>query len=245
MSVQYTNIKRLHQIVRTLIKYGFGSIVAEMNILPYSSFMRKLFFFKRAGRGESVPVRVRLMLEELGPTYIKLGQIASTRADILPPDFIEELKKLQDMVPPEPATEIREIVERSLGSPISETFSSFNTRPVASASVAQVHYAELPDGTEIAVKVRRPRIKQTIDSDISVMRQIAALMERYLPSYRRYRPMKVVNEFSRVIHRELDMTVEGANIDLFAKLFADDERIPNTPCILGLHKRRSADHGSP
>ncbi len=225
MSGQYTNIKRLHQIVRTLIRYGFGSIVAEMNILPYSSFIRKLFFFKRAGRGESVPVRVRLMLEELGPTYIKLGQIASTRADILPPEWIDELKKLQDMVPPEEAADIRKTVERSLGSPISETFSSFNMRPVASASVAQVHYAELPDGTEVAVKIRRPKIQHTIESDVSVMRQVAALMERYLRSFRRYKPLEVVNEFSRVIHRELDMKIEGANIDRFGKMFADDERI--------------------
>ncbi len=225
MSKQYTNIKRLHQIVRTLIKYGFGSIVAEMNILPYSSVIRKFFFFKRAGRGESVAVRVRLMLEELGTTYIKLGQIVSTRADVLPPDLLDELKKLQDMVPPEPASDIREIMERSLGSPVSEVFSSFNIRPIASASVAQVHYAELPDGTEVAVKILRPRIKNTIESDISVMRQIAALMERYLPSLRRYRPMEVVNEFSRVIHRELDMNIEGTNIDRFAKMFADDKRI--------------------
>ncbi len=225
MSEQFTNIKRLHQIVRTLIRYGFGSIVAEMNIVPYSSVLRKFFFFKRAGKGKSVPVRVRLMLEELGPTYIKLGQIASTRADILPPEWIEELKKLQDMVPPDPGTDIRKILEHSLGSPVSEAFKSFNTLPEASASVAQVHYAELPDGTEVAVKVRRPRVKQTIDSDISVMRQVALLMERYLPSYRRYRPLEVVNEFSRVIHRELDMKIEAANIELFAKMFAGDERI--------------------
>jgi ubiquinone biosynthesis protein len=225
MPEQYTNIKRLHQIVRTLIRYGFGSIVAEMNVLPYSSILRKFFFFKRAGRGKSVPVRVRLMLEELGPTYIKLGQIASTRADALPPEWIEELKKLQDMVPPDSGTEIRKIVEHSLGSPISETFKSFNTSPEASASVAQVHYAELPDGTEVAIKVRRPRIKQTIESDISVMRQVALLMERYIPSLVRYRPLEVVNEFSRVIHRELDMKVEATNAEHFAKIFAGDKRI--------------------
>ena len=225
MSGQYTNIKRLHKIVRTLIKYGFGSIAAEMNILPYSSVLKKVFFFRRAARGESVPVRVRLMLEELGPTFIKLGQIASTRADLLPPDWVEELKKLQDMVPPDPPEEIRAIVEKSLKSPISSVFNSFNTLPVASASVAQVHYAELPDGTEVAVKIRRPHIKNTIEADISVMRRIAGLMERYLPSYKRYRPVEVVNEFSRVIHRELDMKIEGANVDRFRKMFKGDGRI--------------------
>ncbi|MEE9542215.1 MAG: AarF/UbiB family protein, partial [Thermodesulfobacteriota bacterium] len=225
MAGQYTNIKRLHEIVRTLIRYGFGSIVAEMNIVPYASALKKLFFFKRSASRESVPVRVRLMLEELGPTYIKLGQIASTRADILPPDWIEELKKLQDMVPHEKPEDIRRIIEKSLHKPVNSLFSSFNTLPVASASVAQVHYAELPDGTEVAIKVRRPHIKNIIEADISVMKQIAALMERYLPSYKRYRPVEVVNEFSRVIHRELDMKIEGANIDRFKKMFSGDERI--------------------
>ena len=225
MPGQFTNIKRVQKIVRTLIKYGFGGIVAEMNIVPYSSALRKLFFFRRAARSESVSVRVRLMLEELGPTFIKLGQVASTRADLLPPDWVEELKKLQDMVPPDPPEEIRRIVERSLHSPVSSVFSSFNTLPVASASVAQVHYAELPDSTEVAVKIRRPRIKNIIDADISVMRQIAGLMERYLPSFVRYRPIEVVNEFSRVIHRELDMKIEGTNIDRFRKMFKGDERV--------------------
>ncbi len=225
MPGQYSNIRRLHEIIRTLIKYGFGSIVAEFNILPYSSILRKLFFFRRAARGESVPIRVRLMLEELGPTFIKLGQVASTRADLLPPDWVEELKKLQDMVPPDPTKEIRAIVERSLKAPIPSIFSSFNAKPIASASVAQVHYAVLPDSTEVAVKVRRPRIKKRIESDISVMKQIAVLLERYLPTIRRYRPVEVVSEFSRVIYRELDMHIEATNIDRFKKMFAGDDRI--------------------
>jgi ubiquinone biosynthesis protein len=225
MSVQYSNIKRLHEIVRTLIRYGFGSVVAEMNIIPYSSLMKKLLSFRRVARDKSVPVRVRLMLEELGPTFIKLGQVVSTRADVLPPEWIEELKKLQDMVPHEKPEEIRAIIESSLHKPVNSVFSSFNTLPVASASVAQVHYAELPDGTEVAIKVRRPHIINTIESDISIMTQIAGLMERYIPSLVRYKPMEVVNEFSRVIHREMDLKVEGANIDRFRKMFADDERI--------------------
>ena len=117
MAVQYSNIKRLREIVSTLIKYGFGGVVADMNIVPYSALFRKLFFFRRAARDKSVPERVRLMLEELGPTFIKLGQVASTRADILPPDWLEELKKLQDMVPYDSPEEIREIVERSSNHP--------------------------------------------------------------------------------------------------------------------------------
>ncbi len=219
------NLGRLNKIVVTLIRYGFGGMVTELRIIPLFSTLEKLLIFRRKGGGLSVPVRIRLVLEELGPTFIKLGQIASTRADLLPPDWVEEFKKLQDMVPPVPFEEVQEAVEGSLKAPLSSKFASFDSTPVASASIAQVHYAELHDGTKVAVKVRRPGIGEVIGSDISVMYTIAGLIEKYAPAYKRYRPREVVDEFSRVITAEQDLSVEGVNMHRFHKIFDGDPTI--------------------
>ncbi len=219
------NIFRLNKIAKTLIRYGFGGLVSELKLMPYFSFMERLFIVKRVKRGLSVPERVRLVLEELGPTFIKLGQVLSTRADILPPEWIEELKKLQDMVPPFPTEDARRVVERSLAGNLESKFASFEQEPIASASIAQVHYARLNDGTEVAVKVKRPNIEGTIEADISVMYTLARLLTRHVPASRRYRPTEVVDEFARVIHNELDFTIEGANASRFARIFEDDERV--------------------
>lgn len=219
------NLGRLNKIVVTLIRYGFGGMVTELRIIPLLSTFEKLLIFKRKGTGLSVPVRIRLVLEELGPTFIKLGQIASTRADLLPPEWVEEFKKLQDMVPPVPFEEVKKAIEESLKAPLSSKFASFEPAPVASASIAQVHLAELHDGTKVAVKVRRPGIEEVIGSDISVMYTIAGLIEKYAPAYRRYRPREVVDEFSRVITTEQDLSVEGVNMHRFHKIFDGDPTI--------------------
>lgn len=225
------NILRLNKIVRVLIKYGFGGLVAELRLLPYFSFLERVFIIRRVGRGLTVAQRLRLVLEELGPTFTKLGQLASTRADLLSPEWIDELKKLQDMVPPFPFEEVKKVVEGSLKKPLEELYASFDRDPVASASVAQVHLAKLTDGTEVAVKVRRPHIDRTIDADIMVMRTVAELLEKYVLRARRYRPREVVDEFSRVIHKELDLSIEGANIATFQKIFEGDPDVQ----IPGVH----------
>lgn len=219
------NIARLNKIVRTLIRYGFGGLVREMRLVPFISTVERVFLIKNKGQGKSVPQRIRLVLEELGPTFIKLGQIASTRADLLPADWIEEMKKLQDMVPPVPFEDIRKTVERSLKAPIGTLFSSFDPVPIASASIAQVHFAELRNGTKVAVKVRRPGIGPLIESDVSVMYTIAEFLEKYVPASKRLRPTEVVNEFARAIETEQDLTIEGVNINRFETLFKDDPRI--------------------
>lgn len=220
----YKNIRRLHKIIHTLIKYGFGGLVAELRIFPFFSAIERVFVSKKA-EGLSTPVRIRLVLEELGPTFIKLGQIASTRADILPPDWVEEFKKLQDMVPPVSFEEIEKAVEASLKAPLEEKFATFSVTPVASASIAQVHLAELKDGSKVAVKVRRPGIDRIIESDISVMYTIAGLLDKYVPAARRYRPKSVVSEFERVIKNEQDLSLEGGNIERFYNLFKGDANI--------------------
>ncbi len=225
MKQGYKNIRRLHRIVATLIKYGFGTIVAELNVVPFFSVIQRLLFFRRAATGESVPVRIRLVLEELGPTFIKFGQVASTRADLLPHDWVDEFKKLQDMVPPAPFADIKAVVERSLKGTLEEKFATFDEEPVASASIAQVHLATLKDGREAAVKVKRPKIGPVIEADIAVMYTIAGLFDRYVPAARRYRPFEVVKEFSRIIHMEQDMSVEAGNFDRFGHIFADEPRL--------------------
>ena len=219
------NLKRLNQIVVTLIRYGFGDVARELRILPsFVPAVERIFVSKKA-QGLSTPVRLRLVLEELGPTFIKLGQIASTRADLLPEDWVEEFKKLQDMVPPVPFEEVRKAVETSLKATIGSKFKSFETTPVASASIAQVHFAELFDGSKVAVKVKRPGIEPVIAADLSVMYTVAGLLEKYIPAARRYRPKEVVSEFDRVIKNEQNLSVEGVNINRFYSIFKDDPTI--------------------
>jgi len=218
------NILRLKKIVTILIRYGFGGIVSELNIFPWFSFISRLLS-RKEGKGLSVPVRIRLVLEELGPTFIKLGQVASTRADILPPEWLEEFKKLQDDVPSFDYKEVKRVVEFSLKGPINKHFAHFEKVPVASASIAQVHFATLHDGTEVAVKVRRPNIEKTITADISVMRTLARLLYRHVPAARRYRPTEVVDEFARVINNELNLTIEGSNATRFGRLFKNDPHV--------------------
>ncbi|MBI3756333.1 MAG: 2-polyprenylphenol 6-hydroxylase [Deltaproteobacteria bacterium] len=221
----YKNIRRLHRIVAILIKYGFGGLVKELKLFPFLSAFERILFFKRAKKELSTPERIRLVLEELGPTFIKLGQVASTRADLLPPDWIEEFKKLQDAVPPFPFEKAKEVIEHGLKAPLYEKFKTFEQAPCASASIAQVHYATLPDGQEVAVKVKRPGIDKIIESDISVMHTIAYLLDKYVPQAKRYRPMEVVDEFARVIHKEQDFTVEGSHAARFAKMFEGDPTV--------------------
>lgn len=219
------NIRRLNKIIITLIRYGFGGIVSEMRVFPLLSTIERIFVSKKKTEGLSVAVRLRLLFEELGPTFIKLGQIASTRADIFPQEWIDEFKKLQDMVPPTPFEEIRKEVEASLHGPLEVKFASFNPEPEASASIAQVHCAELTDGTKVAVKVKRPGIDAIIGSDLSVMRTMATLFVKYVPRSRRFRPVEVVDEFSRVIKNEEDLSVEGVHINRFYAFFEDDPTV--------------------
>lgn len=226
MKNHYKNIRRLNRIAVTLIRYGFGGLAARLHILPsFFAGIERVFVSRKKIEGLSVPQRIRLILEELGPTFVKLGQIASTRADILPPDWVNEFKKLQDMVPPVAFEDVRKAVESSLKAPLSAKFASFDETPVASASIAQVHYAVLHDGTNVAVKVKRPSIDRIIDADIAVMTTVAGLLERYVPSSRRYRTKEVVREFDRVIKGEQDLSVEGVNMDRFHKMFKDNPRV--------------------
>jgi ubiquinone biosynthesis protein len=204
------HVGRLVFICVTVLRYGLDE-------LALSSFrqrwVRALVRVLTVGRRLDLPrgVRLRLGLERLGPIFVKFGQVMSTRRDLLPPDYAEELAKLQDRVPPFPAEQARALVEKAFGKPIDAIFASFEAEPVASASIAQVHFATLKDGREVAVKVLRPGMLEVIDDDLTLMRTLAAWVERLSVDGKRLKPREVVAEFDNYLHDELDLVREAAN----------------------------------
>ncbi len=213
------NLHRLRQIVTILIRHGFGHLIERLNLHSILSPARRVFGVKRKERKASPAYRIRLALQELGTTFIKFGQVVSSRPDLIPADFYEELSKLQDSVPAFSFKQVKDIIEKELGKPIGELFSSFSETPSASASIAQVHKARLKSGEEVVVKVERPGIRESILADIAILRQLARLAERYIPEARTYNPTGVVNEFSYIIQQELDFTVEASHADRFRRDF--------------------------
>ncbi|HEX7440923.1 MAG TPA: ubiquinone biosynthesis regulatory protein kinase UbiB [Caldimonas sp.] len=204
------HIARLLFIYLTVLRYGLDE-------LALSSFrqrsVRLLVRVMTIGRPLEAPrgERLRQGLERLGPIFVKFGQVLSTRRDLLPPDLADELAKLQDRVPPFPAAQARILVERAFGRPIEAIFSSFEAEPVASASIAQVHFAVLKSGREVAVKVLRPGMLAAIDDDLALMRTVARWVERVSPDAKRLKPREVVAEFDMYLHDELDLVREAAN----------------------------------
>lgn len=221
-------MKRLRQLLRliyinrVLMRHGLDELVFATHLLrPLRLFYIFLpwTWFRRhtRSRGE----RIRLALEELGPIFIKFGQMLSTRPDLLPPDIAQELALLQDRVPPFPGEQARRIIEQSYGKPVDEVFAEFDTQPLASASIAQVHPAVLHSGENVIVKVVRPDIRPTIQRDVSLLYVIAELAERYWKDGRRLRPVEVVTEYEKTIIDELDLMREAASASQIRRNFAD------------------------
>ncbi len=202
---------RLLVISWTIFKYGLDE-------LALSGFRRHrllglLHRIVSVGRAWELPrgVRLRLALEHLGPIFVKFGQVLSTRRDLVPDDMVEELAKLQDRVPPFPAAQSRALVEKAFGRRIEDIFATFDEEPVASASIAQVHFATLKDGREVAVKVLRPGMLDVIEDDLALLRTLAGWVERFSADGRRLKPREVVAEFNNYLHDELDLVREAAN----------------------------------
>lgn len=223
---RYSMLKRYGQIIEVLQKYGFGYVVDQIGL---TSFRDMTFSFIKRQKVEHIntpkPVRVRMILEELGPTYIKLGQLLSMRHDIIPPAYAGEFVKLQDEVPHFDFEEVETIIKEELGHSIEELFDYFDKRPLACASIGQVHRAKIKNGDSVVVKVQRPGIKQTIESDLDIMYSMARLVEEHIPESRLYRPTEIVDELSRSILEEIDYTHEGWNTDRFAYNFRDNGQV--------------------
>ncbi|RPJ75030.1 MAG: ubiquinone biosynthesis protein UbiB, partial [Acidobacteria bacterium] len=219
------HLRRLREITTVLVKYGFPDVVSRLRLERTVAMGRRLRLRGRPRPWGTRAQRLRLALEELGPTFIKFGQALSTRADLLPAELVAELSRLQDQVPPLPPGVAVAAVEAELGEPIAVVFREFDPEPVAAASIAQVHRAVLSSGEEVAVKVRRPGIETNIERDLAIMAQLARLADRYLPDADLYHLTELVSEFARSIRRELDLSLEGRTIERFARNFAADSSV--------------------
>lgn len=229
---------RLFRIAQVMLKHGLDDLIINVPVFwPYRLVARLMPW--RWGRRSTAPrgQRIREALEELGPIFVKFGQMLSSRPDLLPEDIADELGRLQDRVPPFPGEVAKAVIELSYGEPLSEHFDSFDTDPVASASVAQVHAAVLHDGTEVIVKVLRPGISQVIDRDLDLLYTLARLAYRYWDEGPRLRPVEVVGEYDKTIHDELDLAREAANASKLKANFADSDLI-HVPEVYWDHTRR-------
>jgi len=205
-------IKRLLHITRVFVRHDLDEFVLVLHLFrPYRHLLRLSPWNWLPRTRLPRAVRLRLALEELGPIFVKFGQMVSTRPDLLPEDIALELSKLQDQVPPFEGEIAVTVIEQAYGGKLEDYFNEFDPSPVASASVAQVHFAKLKDGTEVAVKILRPDIEFIIDHDVALLYTLAKLALRYWPDSRRLRPLEVVEEYNKIIHDEIDLMREAAN----------------------------------
>lgn len=218
------NIRRYRTIARVFIKYGFGEIVDRLNLGRALKFGKRLFR-RKPSEEISFSARIRMALEELGPTFVKLGQMLSMRPFLIPYELVVELSKLHDQVAPMNWEVARVAIEANLGRQIEKAFAFFDREPVASASLSQVHNAELHDGTKVVVKIQRPGIRKIIDADMVILRDIAQLLEKHIPESRQYEPVGVVDELARSTRKEINFLYEARNIEIFARNFKDDNRV--------------------
>ena len=218
------DFKRLEEILGILTKYEFIDILKKTGLRRgFSRLIRSKGLLEELNATD--PEKILLVFEELGTTFIKFGQILSTRPDIVGNDIANELTKLQDSVPPAPFELIKNEIENELRSPLNELFIEFDETPVASASIAQVHKAKLKDGTIVAVKIQRPNIIEQIKKDIGIMRYLGGLLERRISNFKYYNISGVIDEFERAIVKELDFELEARSMEKFGLNFEDNSKI--------------------
>ncbi len=221
--------QRLTEIIQVLTKHGFGHIVTRLNLhrhLPVVSRLRRKSRRAPPYAQEETPAkRVALLLQDLGGTFVKLGQLLSARPDLIPESFILELSKLQDHAKPFPGHLAKETVEAELRLSLDEAFAEFDEEPLASGSIAQVHAAALADGTAVVVKVKRPGIDRQVSTDLDILRALTHLALRYFPEWRVYHPATIVDELARKIHKELDFLTEAAFTARFREITRDSSTL--------------------
>lgn len=219
----YRTLRRGREILSVLIKYGFDDIVNAISSRTISKFR----FRRKIKQVETLtrPQRLRFAFEELGTTFIKFGQILSTRSDILSKEYINEFEKFQDSIAPFDFSEVEKIILKEFGKEKDLIFSEFESVPIASASIAQVHKARLKSGEVVAVKIQRPNIENIINEDILILKELSRLLEKYLPESKIYQPVELVRQFEKIIKRELDFILEARSIDKFRINFKDDPAV--------------------
>ena len=223
---RFRHLQRYKDIIVALSKNGFGFLLEQLGLNDIHLIPRKKHKKKDPKiEDKSIGERVRLILEELGPTFIKFGQIASTRPDLLTDDIIEELEKLQTHVPAFPYHDVKYIIEKELERPIEEVFHRFEKEPLAAASIGQVHVGVLKTGEKVAVKVQRPNIQKTIETDFEILKELATLAELRIEWAARYRVIEVVKEFADMIRNELDYIIEARNTNRIADQLAESDAV--------------------
>ncbi len=223
----YKNINRIRQIVNVFLKHGFGQFIEQINLQRFIPLRKRIKYFARWQEVErhTVPERLRMAFSELGPSFIKLAQILSSRPDLITNEYAEEFKKLQDKVPPFSSEKARQTIESEFHISLNDIFSGFDNVPVAAASIAQVHNATLKTGEKVVVKIQRPDIREIIEIDIAILNVIARLMLKYIPESKFFDPQGIVNEFSKSVKKELDFVAEAKNAQRFKRNFAENEDI--------------------
>lgn len=222
----FSNLFRLRQILLILTRHGFSHIVEQLHLTEHvPAFVRMGAAAQTGVEQRSMPERLVLVLQDLGATFIKFGQLLATRPDLIPADYIRALAQLQDRVAPLPIDQIRPVIEKSLGQPLEAVFSRFQETPIASGSIGQVHYAVLRDGTDVVIKVKRPETDRTVREDLDLLSALAVLAEKHLPELHVLRPRMLVDEFARCMERELDFASEAGYTARFAEDFREDSSV--------------------
>lgn len=245
---QRRHAARFRRIASVMIAHGLGGLVAPYNLSTRVQWLLRrnaddeataddILSSPRSGNDARRAVHVRRALEELGPTFIKLGQVLSTRADLLPPVYIAELTRLQDHVGPAPFAAIRDVIEAEFGAPLDERFLWFSEEPLATASIGQVHAATLTDGSDVVVKVQRPGVEATIEEDLAILFEIARAAERRFTFARQVEASAAVREFGWTIQSELDYVREGRNAERIGAVLKDDLQI-RVPGVYWTHTTR-------
>ncbi|WP_457552425.1 ABC1 kinase family protein [Desulfobacula sp.] len=232
---RYRHLWRYQQIIGIILKYGFGNIIDAMNIDRYiESGLGLIPFVKSHEKVEKLSKnqRIRMVFEELGPTFIKMGQVLSSRPDLIPVDLLNELAKLQDHVPAFGFEHVKTIIASEFGISHDKIFKSIDKIPFASASIGQVHRAQINSNDQIAVKIQRPGIRKTIETDLEIMLHIASIMENNIEEAAFFNPVKIVEEFAKTLEKELDYSIEASNMERMAELFKNDKTI-NIPKVYG------------
>ncbi|MBI2652163.1 AarF/ABC1/UbiB kinase family protein [Candidatus Woesearchaeota archaeon] len=219
------DINRFNQILIVLFEEGFDFLLTKLNLKRYIPLTKRLRSKLNKGEKPKPEVILRKTLERLGPTFIKLGQVLSVRPDLIPKEYSKELEKLQDSVPSFPFNEVKNIVEKEFGKSIEQLFLHFERKPIASASISQVHKAILKTGEKVAVKVQRPNVQHIMETDIEIMFYFANLLDRHIEKIRRFKPVKIVNEFKEWTEKELDFRLESRNAKRFYQNFKDSKTV--------------------